>query len=321
MNHRERILKVIGGEQPDKTPMLFTSHFPQEQTQGKAAVEAHIRYFRESGNDICKVMNENQQRGVYKVEKPADLFKEVISEDSRRGMQRQADIISGVAQEIADAAPVILTVHGPMVSVQHMSGRPGFFVENLDFYHTCIKENPKALKAALDAAADGLCELVRRCFEAGAEGIYFAALGAQNSLFTDEEYADIVRPFDLRVLESAKSAKFNILHICASDLAVHRFIDYPVEIVNWEFGEKAKNPTMQEAFKMYGSDKTILGGLDNHTGPLIDGPFEAIEPEVHRLIKEAEGRRFILGAGCTLPNSVEAASLREVARASACYKG
>ncbi len=310
MNQRERVECLIRGQKPDRIPVLFSSHFPVEVTKGEAAVRSHVEYFRESGNDFCKVMNENQQRGVSTVCAPADLASIRLSDASRMGMRDQASIVAGVREQLGPDVPVLCTVHGPMVSVHHMSGRKGFFVENLDFYHKCVKEDPVSLKAALRTATDGLCELVRRVSEAGADGIYLACLGAQRSLFTDEEYASIVRPFDLEVLSAAKELPFNIVHICAQDLAVERFADYPVPVVNWEFG--GANMTMEEGFSTFG-DKILLGGMDHHHGALVEGNGESLEEEVRGVLNRASGHRFILGAGCTLPGSTELSRLRRVA--------
>ncbi|MEA4912312.1 MAG: uroporphyrinogen decarboxylase family protein [Oscillospiraceae bacterium] len=314
MNHRQRVSAVVRGQKPDRTPVAFSSHFPAGAAHGDASVEAHLAYFENSGIDICKVMNENQLRGESTIEAPGDLSRETVCAQSKLGIQNQAELIKKIADRLNGEAPVILTVHGPMVSVHHMSGRSGFFVDNLDFYRRCITEDPKALQRALEAATQSLCEMVVRCFEAGADGIYLAALGAQNGLFTDAEYNEIVRPFDLQVLEAAASPRCcNILHLCAGDLAVHRFADYPVDIVNWEFG--GKNPTLAEGFALFGEEKTIMGGLNNHCGPLISGTPAQIEREVHDILTQAEGRRFILGAGCTLPTDCDLANLRAAVRA------
>ena len=107
MNHRERVEAVVSGGKPDRTPVMFSGHFPAELTRGEAAIASHVDYFRRSGNDICKVMNENQQRGVSLVNTPADLRHERLSDASRHGMREQAAIIAGIKDRLGDDVPVI----------------------------------------------------------------------------------------------------------------------------------------------------------------------------------------------------------------------
>ena len=46
--------------------------------------------------------------------------------------------------------------------------------------------------------------------------------------------------------------------------------------------------------------KTIMGGLPNRHGVLVDGPAEAVKEETRKAIREFGRTRFILGADCTL---------------------
>lgn len=316
MTARERIMAVISGKVPDRTPAMFTMHFPKECQTGEAAVAAHLDFFRESGGDIGKVMNENLLRSDITAQAPGDLAKERINLNTRRGIDAQIDLVKRIVDQAAGDRMILATIHGPMVSVHHMSGRKGFFVENLDFYRACKGEDPQAMKEALKYAADALCELARRSVEeAGADGIYFAALGAERSLFTREEYDEIVRPFDYLVFDAARNAKgFNLLHICKKDVDVQRFLDYPADVFNWEM--TGQNATLEEALEFMPENRTILGGFSNEKGPLISGTYEEVEAETKRLLTKVAGRRWILGAGCTLPTGVDMARLRAVIKAS-----
>lgn len=59
MNQRERVLAAIKGQPVDHVPSLFSLHFPKEVSAGEAAVEAHISFYKETGVDVIKIMNEN----------------------------------------------------------------------------------------------------------------------------------------------------------------------------------------------------------------------------------------------------------------------
>lgn len=312
MTARERVMAVIKGERHDRTPVMFTMHFPAEEQHGDAAIAAHLRFFRDSQGDIGKIMNENLLRGDTVVQTPADLAKERVNQASRCGINAQVDMVKRIVDQVSGEQVTLATIHGPMVSIHHMSGRKGYFVENLDFYRKCKEENPEAMKEALKYATDALCDLVRRCIEeGGADGIYFAALGAEKSLFTPEEYSEIVRPFDEMVFQAAGGAPgFNLLHICKKGIDVKRFLDYPVDVFNWEM--TGENASLDEALEFMPENKTILGGFSNERGPLIDGTEEEIVAETRRLLQRVKGRRWIMGAGCTLPTGICASRLRTV---------
>lgn len=314
MNNKERVMCVVQGKKPDRTPTSFSCHFPQDVARGQAAVDAHLNFFNDSCVDILKVMNENQLRGNKVMQEANDFAQLALGKEGADGIERQVQLVSDLAQALNGKALLQVTIHGPMVSVHHMSSRQGFFLQNMDFYRKCITDDPKAFKMAVEMAATHLCTLVKKCLKAGADGIYFAALGAQKKFLTDEEYDELVKPYDLMVLDAAKDVKgFNVLHICGQGLAINRFKDYPVQAVNWEFG--ANNPGLQDAFKIFGKNCILLGGLDKHAGVLIDGTDEEIEKEVHDLLKNAQAKRLIVSAGCTLPTDISCARLCAVAKA------
>lgn len=46
--------------------------------------------------------------------------------------------------------------------------------------------------------------------------------------------------------------------------------------------------------------KTFIGGLSNHNGVLVDGSEEELRLELQKIVAEMKGKKFILGADCTL---------------------
>jgi uroporphyrinogen decarboxylase len=309
---------LIHRREIDRTPVSFSCHFGADHAAGESAVRAHLDFWKQSGVDICKVMNENLLRGSCKFEKPPDLRKNTLSSAAKDGITNQVELTRRIVEEIGPDVPVLVTVHGPFVSIQHMSGRPGMFVQNMDFYRQCALEDPAAMKEALKTAAESLCDLVRRCLEAGAVGVFLAALGAQTHLLNDDQYADLIRPFDLEVLEAAKGG-VNILHICGQNLGIRRFADYPAPIVNWEFG--GGNSGMSEGFEIFGEKHILMGGLSNSGGALLRaGDAAGVEKEVHQVLKAVNSRPFILGAGCTLPSGIDAGNLRASVRACETFR-
>lgn len=59
MTKKERAIAAIEGRPVDHIPSGFWLHFPESCFYGDAAVQAHLDFFRETGTDIQKIMNEN----------------------------------------------------------------------------------------------------------------------------------------------------------------------------------------------------------------------------------------------------------------------
>lgn len=63
MTPKERVIAAIKQQEVDGIPSGFSYHFPKGQEYGDAAIEAHLKYFRETQADICKIMNDNRGSG------------------------------------------------------------------------------------------------------------------------------------------------------------------------------------------------------------------------------------------------------------------
>lgn len=317
MTARERITAVLEGRCPDRTPTAFWCHFPKEDFHGEAAVKAHLDFFKRSHTDLYKVMNENTLPCTYKIESVHDYRKAAPINLKCSYMQDQLEIVKRVVDAVAGKAVVLVTIHGVVVSAHHMSGHPGMYVENRKWFRKYLEEDPQALKDAFAKVAEGLAELSEACLKAGADGIYYAALGAEKDLFTAEEYAEYVTPYENHVFEAAKKgSKYNTLHICKHGLDIERFRDYPAAVVNWAIHEG--NPSLEEGKEIF-RDKVLLGGLDDRAGVLVDGTSEEIRKEVFDLLDQMKGRPFILGTDCTLPTEYSEERLREAVSACEQY--
>lgn len=317
MNKKERVLAVVQGREPDRIPTGFWLHFPPDQQKPENMVAAHLKFFEESGTDICKVMNEALLRGNVKVTSPGDFAAALVSDETKRALNRQVDNVKAICDKIGDTALIQATIHGVVVSAHHLSLREGFYVDNKDFLRHCMTEDRYALLSAYDRVCDVLCDLTWRCVEAGAGGIYYACLGGEKDLFTEEEYHTYVEPYEQRVFSAASCAScFNTLHICKSGLDIARYTALPAQVVNWAIHEN--NPTLAEGARIF-ADKVILGGLDDRAGVLVDGTSEEIEAEVHGILEEMQGRRFILGADCTLPTEISCERIMAAVNACGSY--
>ena len=318
MDKRERFFAVLEGRTPDRTPTGFWMHFPPDAFFGEKAVETHLDYFAKTDTDICKIMTEHTYPCEGNINTAADWELVKSYGADAEFIRKQAEIIREVTDRCHDGV-MTATIHGVVASASHtLLGIPKYdsVGRYAQLYH--LRTDPHAVSDAYHRIAQTLCVLAKEAVEAGAEGIYYAALGGESDGFTREEHAKYIAPLDKMVIWSAyeAGAKFVILHMCKPKVDLTRFLDYPCDIVNW--GVRESGVSLAEGHQLF-PDKVILGGLDNHQGPLIDGTEEELELAVKEVIETAGTERLILGSDCTLPGDLPYGRIAQVARASGRY--
>ena len=299
MNKKERIDAVLQGKEVDYVPAAFYYHFPDEQFFGKEAVKAHLDLYHKTDPDFLKIMNENMLETEISI-KTADDWKHVKPITGKeKYIQNQLDIIKALADKVGHETYLFTTIHGVFASAFHLTQADDedLAYNNMVDHH--LKEKPEIVERAMEIVAESLVLLTQKCIEAGADGIYYAALGAESYRFTEEQFNRWIRPNDLMILNAAEKATSlcNVLHMCKDQLQMNLYKDYPGAIANWAIYEK--NLSLMEGAKLF--NRTILGGLDDRKGILIEGSKEDISREVTRILDEYGTKGFILGADCTRP--------------------
>ena len=213
---------------------------------------------------------------------------------------------------------MLITIHGIIASAFHaLVGVDKNFEENRHILVEYLRENPAGMKHVFGILADYLEYLSVECVKAGCDGVYYAALGGEDFLLTDEEYAEFVKPYELQILNAVKDAPVNVLHMCKDHLNLNRYKDYDVPVYNW--GVYSDNPSLIEGREVFGADKIYLGGLDDRDGVLVDGTDEEIIAAVHEVMDTFGDKNWILGADCTLPTDVDMHRLHVAEKAATDY--
>lgn len=314
MNEKERIYNLLEGKPIDRTPTGFWLHFPESMHHGDAAIKAHLKFMEQTGTDIMKVMNENLlYDGESRILSTADL-------DKFRGYSRkdkifvdQMDIIKRISDHVQGRYPVLATIHGLIASVFHGTGFAGNYATMGYCLSVFNREQPQKMKRVFEMYTDSLIELVDCSLEAGADGIFYAALGGESKWFFHDEYMEYVSVHEQRLYQHIKEkTPFNVLHICKSDIDFDRFTVLDPAVVNWSIYHNQVSLT-EGAKKFPGS--IILGGFQDRSGVLVDGTEEEIEAHARKIMKEMEGKPFIVGADCTLPTEIDPKRIRSVVNA------
>ncbi len=318
MTKRDRVLRAIRKEPVDFVPSCFSLHFPKEKNSGEAGVRAHLDFFRDTGADIAKIMNEN----LVPAPGMGSSFPEAYADVRAFGRDAdfivdQIDFTKRILDGLDDEYFTLGTLHGICASALHPIERSGIDYEKArDLQLLSLREAEGTTLSAFNRIADGLCGLVEGYKEAGVDAIYYAALGGEPRWFSDEEFDKWIKPFDLKIMKAIKEAgMYCFLHICKDGLNMQRYRDYASlsDVVNWGVYEVPFS--LEEGRKLF-PGCTIMGGLRNRSGVLVDGSAEEIREEVRSVINGFGRTGFILGADCTLATEQDMGRLRAAIEAA-----
>lgn len=318
MTKRDRVLRAIRKEPVDFVPSCFSLHFPKEKNSGEAGVRAHLDFFRDTGADIAKIMNENLVPSPGMGSSFPEAYADVRAFDRDTDfIVDQIDFTKRILDGLDDEYFTLGTLHGICASALHPIERSGIDYEKArDLQLLSLREAEGTTLSAFNRIADGLCSLVEGYKEAGIDAIYYAALGGEPRWFSDEEFDKWIKPFDLKIMKAIKEAgMYCFLHICKDGLNMQRYRDYASlsDVVNWGVYEVPFS--LEEGRKLF-PGCTIMGGLRNRSGVLVDGSVEEIREEVRSVINGFGRTGFILGADCTLATEQDMGRLRAAIEAA-----
>ena len=230
LTKQERVQAALEGETVDRPPISVWRHFYDKETTVQGLVESMLGFQRHHNWDFMKV----NPRAQYHVEDwgatfqyPADPTEGPTTLDVPVGSPEQWDQIeplkattgvlgehlkalSDIKNGLAGEAPFIMTVFNPISIVGRLVESEGTLVEQM-------RSHPDKVHSALEVVTQTFSSYVSEILNAGADGIFFATTSwATTDLITGEQYAEFGCPYDLRVLDAAKDAWFNILHVCRS---------------------------------------------------------------------------------------------------------
>ncbi len=309
MNKKERLFASLRGEPLDRVPLSLWGHFFEKESTAEGLAESTLSFQARWDWDYIKV----QPRAEYHAELwggrfgnspdgiEGPLCLEAVLESSvdwrrveRKGPEEgplgeQILALRLIAKGLKGEVPFIQTVFSPLTIACYLAGK------DLGRLKDLLREETAAAHAALGAIAETFRAHLPLCLEAGASGIFFAISYGPTEFMSIDEYEEFGRTYDLMVLEGARGASFNVLHLCRSNIAFSNFNDYPAHCINWSVAEPG-NPTLADALRL--TDKALMGGLRERE-TLIHGSRKEVSQEVRRALDETRGRRLLLAGGCS----------------------
>jgi uroporphyrinogen decarboxylase len=308
LTRKQRIAAVLAGHEPDRLPVSIWGHnFLREWSAADLADET-ISLYRRYGYDFVKI---NPRWTIYaepwgnRYEPPVaqtfpaeighvvhgveDLANVPKASADHPSFREHVEAVRRVVDEVGAEVDTLATVFSPLAVAGLLTGIRG--LELIAMAEQATAE----LHGLLDHVTETLIEHARALLGAQVSGVFYAPLKWTSlKTCTAEFYAEFGRPYDLRLLEAIRDARFNMLHVCGNHIGLERFFDYPVAALNWDnFGEG--NPSLGEVHSA--TDKVVAGGIPHlRIHKLTDQELleEAVKA-THRI-----NTRLILAGGCAI---------------------
>ena len=312
-NKRELLWQVLDQSRAnDYVPVFFNIHFPAKE--GQKAVQSHIDWYKTTHVDFVNVKYEYFPE-IQAVSSTKDWKN--IKTFAPETWEEQLNVVRQLKRELGSEALIIPTVFSPLrVLIQTAGSQLSSDREGRKHFVELIKQDPKAIKPALEAVTQSLLYYIREARKAGADGFYISSQGDDLEEFGGEVFNNIIKPYDIQLTQlAAEIAPFNILHICESGghftkETLNDYLDYPGSVINPPLHNWQDNGlSLKEISKLF--SRPVLGGLNNRSQALKEGNLKELKAEVDEILKDAPAN-FIFGADDSVFNDVYQETLRKL---------
>lgn len=284
MSSTERVDRALKGEEVDRAPFSFWHHFLDETKPPEAHAASTLEFHNKFHTDLVKVMSD------YTYPKPKGDWTHAKVEQNPFPQQIRA--LELVRSGLGGKAYFLETVFNPWTVAEKMSSR--------DQVMALKDQNPQKLLDILEAIARSEANHAKRAVGAGASGILIAIANAQAGVVSEADYAKFSEPFDKMVLEGARQAPLNVLHLhtdakFGDKLYANRFYQgWPAAAINYTLYTHME---ISDLRKRYAG--VIMAGLDERKFRTLTA---ADLKKQSASAKSAAAKKFILAPGCSVPN-------------------
>ena len=199
---RQRIESVMNGEPADRPPVSAWRHFTDSEQNSQDLARAMVAFQLKYDWDFMKinpravyypeVWGNEYDFSIYNDVQPK-MLKHIINnaEDLRRIDERPGDKgvlgeqlegVKLIKQELRDEVPLFQTIFTPIGVLLNLCGEPALGRYRKSFREDSLliklfKEDRKGVHKALTAIARTLSKYASSTIKAGADGVFYAALG------------------------------------------------------------------------------------------------------------------------------------------------
>lgn len=299
MTKMERVLATLRKEETDRVPFSVYIHSTVHSRGVDRFVQFTLDFHRKYDPDYVKVMyDENYDTPVsFQFVRESRDWRALGELDAHLGaFGRQIEVLKRLKEELGPDVPIIQTIYSPFHTGTRLASRR--IIEDL-------RRDPEAVIYGLSMIAQNTARFAEACVaEAGVDGFFLGALGADDGWLSATQYAKYAVPSDTILLASLRKAKILIVHVHGEKSSHFDLLkDYRCDALSWE--DRLAGPSLSEARKR--SDRCFVGGV-NHVAARTVKPIDVIV-EAREAIEATQGRGLILAPGCTLPDDTPAENI------------
>ncbi len=316
MSKRERLQAHIENRPVDRPAVALWRHWPVDDQNPETLARATISYQQRYDFDFVKVTpsssfclrgwgSEDHWRGHYHGTR--EYGRRVIADiedwyllkplDPHQGaMGAQLEALRLIREGVGPDVPVIQTIFCPLSQAKNLAGPTQLLAQ--------IRQHPDAVAAGLRTIANSTAAFIEAAMDQGIDGIFYAVQFVQAHLLNRDEYRNLGRPHDLRLLEAAASGWLNVLHLHGTNVIFDLVADYPVGVINWH--DRETEPSLGDALAQFGG--AVCGGIRQEESLVLGTPAD-VTAEVQDAIEQTGGRRLIVGTGCVTPTTAPVGNL------------
>ena len=300
MTKKERVLAAFKGEPVDRVPVSVWKHVPSSYwDDDDAFAQCQLDYYKATDVDFLKLSGDKffgwPDPVLDHIEHADELYNMKVLPKDHPWIRSFVERTKKVVKTLGGDCYTFMLIYVPISYLRLQTDYPTMM--------RLIRENPDAMKYALDVIAESLKFLIDGLIdEAGVDGCFYSVQNAEVNRFTEEEYLDWLKPSEIKLLDYMNSkSDMNIIHFCGWEGVPNRLSvwkDYHAPVISW-----SRYIDIYEIDKMreWTGGATLWGGFDNRPGTLLyTGTKEEIEAEVKNIIDQAGKTGFILGADCSI---------------------
>jgi uroporphyrinogen decarboxylase len=279
---KERVDRALTGRDVDRAPFTFWHHFLDTTVPGAAHAHSTLEFHNRFRTDLVKVMSD------YTYPKPKGEWFELKVESNP--FPRQIEALRIIRDGLGGKAHFVETLFNPYKVAENLSSPAE--VQRMK------TEKPQRLLDALEIIAKSEANHARDAIDARASGVFLAIANS-----ADPDYRKFSEPFDRLVLDAAKTAPLNVLHIHGDKIVLGRYYnDWPASAINYSI-HGTRIPFADVRKRWSG---ILMGGVDENNFRKL--PPAEVQRQVAQARKEA-GVKYIAAGGCSVPNDTTDAEM------------
>ena len=227
----------------------------------------------------------------------------------------QVEALARVVDAVGAERPVFQTVFSPFTVASYLAAdakaestrrRSDLIAKDQARAVSHLRARPDLLGDALERIGAALVDFVRRSLAAGADGIFYAVGGAASADALDEaEYEELLLGHDRAVLDAVPAETLVVVHLCGAHLNFGLAREFRADGISWSTTDPG-NPSLAEGRERSG--RAVVGGVPE-TAALVEGSAGDVRRSVRAAVDETDGRRVVIGPGCSVPPTAPSANL------------